>query len=357
MSVSHTTWSSSAQPLVDRFKHASRWCGRLGALIGVGMLALWIVRPPIGIPALWLMKATTAQCLAFSGLALSLGLEGGGWRRRTRQVLLSLSGTIGAATLLDYAAGLFIGIPPLGLGQALDFLDAGPMAPQIAGAVVVFAVGALAAARRNGLASHLCDACIIGMAALLHAVMSGYFFHDLAYIGVSADTRMSPQTIFAFSVLWLGLIFARSDAGLAQILTGDGRGSSVIRYLLPPTTLFPIVISSVRLWGEGTVDWARYAPLFATIQSVTRIAVVITLGYLLNRSEAQRKAEKERREKAEEMVAMCAWTRRVRWNDEWIPVDRFLEQRFGLEITHSISDEALQHELSQIELRDRASAA
>ena len=59
--------------------------------------------------------------------------------------------------------------------------------------------------------------------------------------------------------------------------------------------------------------------------------MILGMGYLLNRSETQRKTEQARREEAERMVAMCAWTRRVRWNGEWISVDDFLTARFGLD--------------------------
>jgi hypothetical protein len=40
-------------------------------------------------------------------------------------------------------------------------------------------------------------------------------------------------------------------------------------------------------------------------------------------------------------VTMCAWTRRIKWRGTWLSVERFLEERFGLPVTHGISDEAL----------------
>jgi MASE1 len=43
----------------------------------------------------------------------------------------------------------------------------------------------------------------------------------------------------------------------------------------------------------------------------------------------------------EEFVTFCAWTGRVRWKDEWVSVERFLSERYNLNISHGISDEAM----------------
>jgi hypothetical protein len=43
----------------------------------------------------------------------------------------------------------------------------------------------------------------------------------------------------------------------------------------------------------------------------------------------------------EEFVTFCAWTGRVRWKDEWVSVERFLSERYNLNISHGISEEAM----------------
>ena len=184
---------------------------------------------------------------------------------------------------------------------------------------------------------------MLAMVMLLHTVISGYVYHDLPLTGISSTIRMSPPSIAIHVVLVMGLICARADAGLLRILSGEGRGSVVIRWLLPPVALIPILIGTIRIWGESAGLMA-FASVFGAAQSVLRMAVIVGMGYALNRSEALRKAEQARREEAERMVAMCAWTQRVRWNGEWIAVDEFLRERFGLEITHGISDDGLAEE-------------
>jgi PAS domain S-box-containing protein len=40
------------------------------------------------------------------------------------------------------------------------------------------------------------------------------------------------------------------------------------------------------------------------------------------------------------LLTICAWTKRVRCNDQWMPVDEFLVKELGLQLTHGMSTEA-----------------
>jgi hypothetical protein len=57
-------------------------------------------------------------------------------------------------------------------------------------------------------------------------------------------------------------------------------------------------------------------------------------------------SELERLHRLHEIVRMCAWTRRLEWGGEWLSVESYLERRFGIEVSHGISAEAL-HALEQ----------
>jgi GAF domain-containing protein len=56
--------------------------------------------------------------------------------------------------------------------------------------------------------------------------------------------------------------------------------------------------------------------------------------------------ELERLHRLREIVRMCAWTRRLELHGEWLSVECYLERRFGIEVSHGISAEAL-HALEQ----------
>jgi integral membrane sensor domain MASE1 len=44
----------------------------------------------------------------------------------------------------------------------------------------------------------------------------------------------------------------------------------------------------------------------------------------------------------ENIVTFCAWTGRVRWQDQWVSVEVFLRERYNVNVTHGISEEALE---------------
>lgn len=50
----------------------------------------------------------------------------------------------------------------------------------------------------------------------------------------------------------------------------------------------------------------------------------------------------------EEFVTFCAWTGRVKWRDHWVSVETFLHERYNLNISHGISEEALKGFLREL---------
>lgn len=56
---------------------------------------------------------------------------------------------------------------------------------------------------------------------------------------------------------------------------------------------------------------------------------------------AELKTAVQQVKRLEEFVTFCAWTGRVRWKDQWVSVETFLHERYKLNISHGISEEAL----------------
>jgi CHASE3 domain sensor protein len=44
----------------------------------------------------------------------------------------------------------------------------------------------------------------------------------------------------------------------------------------------------------------------------------------------------------EQLITVCAWTRRVQWQGRWLTFEEYFTKRFNLHFTHGISDEAAQ---------------
>jgi hypothetical protein len=54
----------------------------------------------------------------------------------------------------------------------------------------------------------------------------------------------------------------------------------------------------------------------------------------------------------ETMITVCAWTKRVKYNGQWISFEDYLHNRFQLEFTHSISEDAVKKlMLEELELQ------
>ncbi len=56
---------------------------------------------------------------------------------------------------------------------------------------------------------------------------------------------------------------------------------------------------------------------------------------------AELKTSADQVRRLQEFVTFCAWTGRVRWQNQWVSVETFLHERYHLNISHGISEEAL----------------
>ena len=43
--------------------------------------------------------------------------------------------------------------------------------------------------------------------------------------------------------------------------------------------------------------------------------------------------------KLHSLITMCAWSKRVQYQDKWVPLEEYMNKRFGLRISHGISKE------------------
>src|SRR5688572_17142244 len=83
-----------------------------------------------------------------------------------------------------------------------------------------------------------------------------------------------------------------------------------------PHLLFGATRTPVR-WGEGMIESALTIMVGAAIVTITLRAF-------------------RRIEYLESLIVMCAWCRRVRSGEEWLTVERFLEQQHQSRTSHGI---------------------
>jgi CHASE3 domain sensor protein len=78
---------------------------------------------------------------------------------------------------------------------------------------------------------------------------------------------------------------------------------------------------------------------------VTAIALIAIVAILI------------RLEQLRQIVTVCAWTGQVKHEGEWIPLDKYLERRFGLFVSHGLSDEAAEKMRQDIGARNQMKGA
>jgi hypothetical protein len=145
-------------------------------------------------------------------------------------------------------------------------------------------------------------------------------------------------------LLTLALVAARLGRGLFAIASRASAGGSLVRTLVPVAWLLPLLLGLLRLFAQGNGiigSTTMGVAIFAVANTVLLTALIYGFARHVDAGERRYVEERERREELERFVAICAWTGRVRWNGEWVRIERYLLDRFGVEVTHTISDEAM----------------
>jgi CHASE3 domain sensor protein len=60
-----------------------------------------------------------------------------------------------------------------------------------------------------------------------------------------------------------------------------------------------------------------------------------------------------RLEKLQEFVTVCAWTGQVKFQGQWLRLDEYLKRQFGISVSHSLSQEAAEKMMREIEELNR----
>lgn len=68
----------------------------------------------------------------------------------------------------------------------------------------------------------------------------------------------------------------------------------------------------------------------------------------LQTANAELRASLDRIQKLEKLVRMCAWTQRFELDGKWVDATTFLQKRFGVQVTHGISEEAMAAEMAHL---------
>jgi hypothetical protein len=74
--------------------------------------------------------------------------------------------------------------------------------------------------------------------------------------------------------------------------------------------------------------------LYIAANCAIRMAVLVLLAFLVSRTARQ---TRELRQRVETLVTVCAWSRTVEYEGEWISFEKYLLKRFNVNTSHGIS--------------------
>jgi two-component system cell cycle sensor histidine kinase/response regulator CckA len=278
---------------ITRTRRLAAALGVTAALVGLAVFAGWLVgAAPFQslIPGLATMKANTAVSFALLGAAVVVAVVRPG--RPSLSIALAIVPLLVAlATAVEYAGSIDLGIDQLLVRDPSSVLNPGRMSLATAIALALLAVAIIVLDRLPRVANGL------GLGALLIAMiaLTGYLYgvSDLFEFGPYATIAI--HTAASLAILAVGVLLARPESGLIGRALTTGPGGLLVRRLLPPTLLVPIVLGFVALQGSRQ---GLYPPELAV--AILAIGVVVVLRLVVFRTAvAVDAAELERRDAIE----------------------------------------------------------
>ena len=129
----------------------------------------------------------------------------------------------------------------------------------------------------------------------------GYTYSADALSEIRPFIPMAFHTAICFLLLSVGILCAETDKGMMAALTGPYRGAQIIHLLLPMAIFLPIVFGLLRLYGErsGLYNNSFGTALFATVNILLFIFLILKTASSLNRSDRILMREMEERKKIE----------------------------------------------------------
>ncbi len=299
---SPVTLSSAA---TRRWEHAEFWLmlakgsGLFSATIGILVLFGWILDSSDlkSIEPGWVaMKGNAALGFVLLGLSLWLRASNVTYARKSwhvmASVLASIVALLGMLTLLEYLAGVDLGVDQQLFYEApgaIGTLAPGRMAPASAWGFVLLGIALL----RGG--SNERDArrtSVLALLAALPALASAliYLYNTDNSYGLGQLLQMAVHTELAFLLLACGVLSTHAEHGIVRLLRSRDRGGMLVRRLLPLTLLLPVLIGLLKLTGDRT---HLFEPDFGVaVVALTYIVILSALvlwgARFLKRTDAER---------------------------------------------------------------------
>lgn len=228
------------------------------------------------------MKPNTALCFILAGITLwswcvSSTVPHTKVLRVVGIIFPILILAIAMATLYEYLFGKNFGVDVFlfpRITMDVHDLHPGRMAPATAAVFVVFvlAIYNLRSTRPINQLLGQISAWVVLLIGLLALLGYAYGMEDL--YRMYSFSSMALHTALLSFMGGFGLLFTRTDLGLARIVTSPYSGGRIARQILPLAVLTPFLIGFLRLWGQ-------HAGLYGTEFGVAMFACITVSIFIL----------------------------------------------------------------------------
>ncbi len=294
--------------LISSLRSFSRAASIFGILVGCLVLVAWmfdIATLKSVFPGLVTMKANTALSFVLVGIALWILLNDQPDTSRpfnfTRRCLIAqacavIIALIGLLTLFEYFLGLGLGIDQLLFKESLGALGTsapGRMAPTTALNFFMIGLALIFLGTPHSFRASQFLSLAIGLIGLLN--FTGYIYGVKSLYGLASYTQMAVHTAATFTVLSVGILFARADVGFMAFVTSDSVGGITARRLLPAAIVIPILLGWLRLQGElAGLYGVEFGVALSTLAIIVIFSVLIWwVTRTLHQAETDRKRTQE----------------------------------------------------------------
>jgi PAS domain S-box-containing protein len=263
-------------------------------------------------------------------------------RRRRETVVRLLAGLIAAIsglTLFEHLSGQNLWIDtalfnqPWGQNAAAAPMRMGPPA---ASSFLILAAALNWATRRTS-SRRFASALAILICSIVSLSLTGYWFGADELYGVARFTGIAWQTSVMLTAISIALMAALSECGITKALMSDDAGGQVLRRLIVPVIMLPLVLGWLRVYGQeiGLYDTAFGTALRSLAEVVLFFLLLWWTGSSISRHAAVAKqAEEAAREARSRLESTLVAGEIGTWEfdivNNIVRADRNLDEMFGI---------------------------
>lgn len=241
-------------------------------------------------PGMIAMNPLTALCVMGGGVALLLEIRGScGIARGLAAVILG----VGLLKLADYVTGFNFTADTWMFRDQLNVNEPVPMnriAPNTALGLVFLGYALLFPDRMSSRGMRHAEYAALALALVALLALVGYI-HQVSWLyTIPSRVPTALHTSVALLVLAMGVMFARPDRGLMQVVTSDGASGMLLRRMLPVMIPAYIVAGAfINAWAAGEVRrLAEQTAVYAVVCIGIFCVSIIWCAHALHRAEQER---------------------------------------------------------------------